>query len=99
MPEQPNEARRPVNRVQLLTSNCCHNLLVALVRCRWLGAWTGAWVLSHQGSHRSLIRIWAVTWIFVRLPMNLDLQLTTYLQRGTAKLSSFMLISSKYRIT
>lgn len=43
---------------------------------------------SHNETGESLGRIWLLSWLFVRLPANLDVQFATYLQSKTARLAS-----------
>lgn len=54
----------------------------------------GAFLLSHHESvtHRwGLFHLWPCSWMLLRLPLNLDAQLTGWLQMATAKVSSGLL--------
>lgn len=83
----------------VLTASSCFMVALAIyLWSPWLAliGWIlalGAWLWSHRDevSNERLIGLWVCSWLLVRLPLNLDGQLTAVLQRQTSSLASFVL--------
>lgn len=57
-------------------------------------AMLGSWLRTHddsQGGWLGLLYLWPSTWLLVRLPVNLDIDLITWLQRVSSQWSSYFL--------
>ncbi len=83
----------------LIAASLIALLLGSVYWSPWLGCVglvlaLGAFLLSHHESVASpwgLLHLWPCSWMLLRLPLNLDAQLTGWLQMATAKVSSGLL--------
>lgn len=73
------------------------SMMGASIWSPWLGSigfvfLLGAFLLNcNLGDRWKMLRLWPLSWLILRLPLNLDVELTKWLQRVTAKVSSLIL--------